>query len=128
MQPDIRTLVEDFATQLEQITRRMALEQVMEALSGQAGASPTGKRRGRPPGAKNKTAGGKRVRRSSADLQKMSGALLAHVKAHPGQRGDQIAAALRSDVTTIRKPMKALIAAKKVKTKGQRRGMTYALA
>jgi hypothetical protein len=30
-----------------------------------------------------------------------------------------------SDVKTIRLPMKQLIAAKKVRTKGQRRGMTY---
>lgn len=126
---DIRTLVNDFATQLEQLTKRMALEQVLEALGGEAGArAPSGKRRGRPPGSKNKAASGRRGRRSSADLEKLSASLLAHVKAHPGQRGDQIATALRSDVTTIRRPMKALIAAKKVKTKGQRRGMTYAVA
>lgn len=126
MSNDIRTLVDDFATKLEQITKRMALEQVLEALGGEAGTRATsGKRRGRPPGSKNKAKPGRRGKRSSADLEKLSGALLAHVKAHPGQRGDQIAATLRSDVKTIRGPMKKLIAAKKVKTKGQRRGMQY---
>jgi len=57
----------------------------------------------------------------------MSDALLAHVKANPGQRGEQIAAALGTDVGTMRKPMKLLIAKKLVKTQGQRRGMTYSV-
>ena len=51
--------------------------------------------------------------------------LLTHVKQNAGQRGEQIAKALRTDVNTMRPAMKKLIAAKKVKTKGQRRGMTY---
>jgi hypothetical protein len=55
----------------------------------------------------------------------MSDTLLAHVKANPGQRGEQIAAALKTDVTTMRRPMQTLIAARKVSTKGQRRGTTY---
>jgi hypothetical protein len=32
----------------------------------------------------------------------MSDALFAHVKANPGQRGEQIAAALKTDVGTMR--------------------------
>jgi predicted transcriptional regulator len=55
----------------------------------------------------------------------MGATLLAHVKKHPGQRGEQIAKALRTDVGTMRLPMKALIKAKKIRTKGQRRGMQY---
>ena len=55
----------------------------------------------------------------------MSDALLAHVKTHPGQRGEQVAAALRTDVKTMRGPMKALIAAKAIRTEGERRGMAY---
>ncbi len=129
MPNDIRTLVDDFAAQLEQLTKRMALEEVLAALGGKAGtAASSGKRRGRPPGSKNKARAGKGGKRTPAAMEKLSGALLAHVKANPGRRGDQIAAALRSDVKTIRGPMKKLIAAKKVKTKGQRRGMTYAHA
>lgn len=58
----------------------------------------------------------------------MSERLLAYVRKNPGQRGEQIAKAMRSDVKTIRLPMKKLIAARKVKTKGQRRGMSYAAA
>lgn len=55
----------------------------------------------------------------------MREALLAHVHANPGQRGEQIAAALGTDVGTMRLPMRKLIAERKVRTEGQRRGMTY---
>jgi len=51
--------------------------------------------------------------------------LLAHVRSNPGQRGDQIAEALGTDVGTMRLPMRALIGEKKVRTTGQRRGTTY---
>ena len=51
--------------------------------------------------------------------------LLAYIQAHPGNRGEQIAAALRTDTRTMRPVMHRLISERKVKTKGQRRGMTY---
>ena len=120
------SIVSDFTTQLELTIRRMALEQVEAALSG--GLAPA--RRG--PGRPRKAAGGTQVRRaakggkrSSASMDEMQATLLAHVKANPGQRGEQIASALKTDVGTMRLPMKKLIAARAVRTEGQRRGMMY---
>ncbi len=52
-------------------------------------------------------------------------ALLSYVRNNPGSRGENIAAALGTDVNTMRPVMKALIADGKVRTMGQRRGMTY---
>ncbi|MBK7644983.1 MAG: hypothetical protein IPJ19_18385 [Planctomycetes bacterium] len=66
-------------------------------------------------------------RRSSADVADLAGALLSHLEQHPGQRGEQIAAALDTDTRTIRLPLKKLIEERKVKTKGVARGTSYHL-
>jgi hypothetical protein len=52
-------------------------------------------------------------------------AVHAYVRSNPGQRGEQIAAALGTDTKSLRGAMKRLIAEQKVRTKGQRRGMQY---
>lgn len=52
-------------------------------------------------------------------------ALLDFIQAHPGSRGEQIAAELGTDTKAMRPVMHRLIDERKVKTKGQRRGMTY---
>lgn len=64
-------------------------------------------------------------KRTAADLEAFSDQLLAHVKTNPGARGEQIAAALGTEVGTMRLPMQKLIAAKKVKVKGRKRGTQY---
>ncbi len=53
------------------------------------------------------------------------GTLLEHVHKHPGQRGEQIAAALGTDTKSMRPVMRRLIDDRKVKTRGERRGMVY---
>lgn len=63
-------------------------------------------------------------RRSSAGVS--AEALLEHVRAHPGQRGEQIAAALGTDTSAMRPVMKGLVETGKVKTAGMKRGMSYA--
>ena len=74
----------------------------------------------------NGGAGAKRVRRiNSADADGLADQLLPYVQEHPGQRGEEIAAAFGMDSATVRGPMKQLIADGKVRTEGQRRGTTY---
>jgi chromosome segregation ATPase len=69
-----------------------------------------------------------RVRRSAGEISNLGDALLNYVRNNPGQRGEEIAAAMATDSVTIRPVMKKLIAAGKVATEGQRRGMTYSPA
>ena len=66
-------------------------------------------------------------RRSSSDVASLADALLSHLEKHPGQRGEEIAAALETDTRTIRLPLKRLIEDNKVRTKGVARGTSYHL-
>jgi len=124
---EIQALVDSFAGQLALLVRRTALEQVHAALGSMD--SGTGAARTRRVTVvrlgKAKRSGGRAGRRSPEEVEAMANSLFDYVKKNPGQRGEQIAAALGTDVGTMRKPMQFLLAKKKVKTKGQRRGMTY---
>jgi hypothetical protein len=122
---NIQSLVESFANELSQIVRRAALEEVHAKLSLVIGeVSPKHRAPGRPRGART----GKRGRPGKftpEQLQKHGASILALVRKSPGARSEQLSAAMKMDAATLRIPLKALIAAKKIRVKGQKRGTTY---
>lgn len=127
-QSEIQSLVESFTSQLTVLVRRSAIQQVQQALGGMAATGEGAATRTRTVrvvrmgrGAR-RSAGGKR---SPEAVAQMGETLFTYIKDNPGQRGEQIAKALRTDVKTMRLPIQKLIAGKKVKTRGQRRGTTY---
>lgn len=65
------------------------------------------------------------VRRSTEAREQTGASLLDYVRDHPGQRSEDIATALGSDMKAIRRPIQALIAEQEIRTTGARRGMRY---
>jgi hypothetical protein len=123
--PEIRALVESFANELSQVMRRATLEEVHAKLRLAIG-DVTPKRRG--PGRPRGTRSGKRGRPGKftpEQLEQHGVSILALLKKSPGARSEQLSAAMKMDAATLRIPIKALIAAKKIKVKGQKRGTTY---
>jgi hypothetical protein len=127
---EIQSRISAFLDELSGLVKRQALEAVHEALGG--AAAPARRGPGRPrkvsmrPGPRPKAmARGKRVRRSPEDLAKLQTNLLAAVKAKQGQRLEEIGKAMKTDTSVLKRPMALLLAAKKLKTKGQKRGTRY---
>jgi hypothetical protein len=127
---EIRSCVDSFVIELSSLVRKAALESVQQALGG----APAPARRGRPPAkakaapaaAGRKTSGrGKRGRRSSALVNKMTEAALAYVSANPGCSVSEIGAALETSTKELRLPLMKLMADGKLHTKGEKRGTRY---
>jgi hypothetical protein len=64
-------------------------------------------------------------RRSPATMARQTGKILAYIKAHPGQRSEQISEATKISTGVLALPLKKLVADKKIKSSGVARGTTY---
>jgi hypothetical protein len=115
---EIRFRIDSFLTDLAGLVKRSALESVQDALGGSA--APARRGPGRPPRAARRGA-----KRSQSALAGLSSRLLDHVKKHPGQGVTRIAAALRTSSQDLQLPVRKLLAARKLRTKGKKRGTKY---
>jgi hypothetical protein len=129
---EIRARIEGFVSTLSELVKAAAVESVQQALGG--GASPAR----RPARArattrllvKSATAAkpakeGKRGKRTTDDVMKTGELLFAYVKSHPGQGIEEIGRGIKVRTKELKLPVTKLLEAKKLKTKGKKRGTKY---
>jgi len=125
----LRARIESFTADLANIVRATALEAVSTALG--APTAPAKRGPGRP--VKSGTPSpivapkrkGKRAKRTPEDVAKMGATVVAYVAKHPGVSVEQIKKALGVETKDLQLPIVRMVAAKKLKTTGQRRGTRY---
>lgn len=132
---DIRALVSKFSSDVERLIRSAAVEAVTAALAPAAAKVATtprtkpvvaAKAAGKPTARPAKAARAVRVRRSPEQLQKAADAIVAHVKAHPGQGAEQIKKALSIKPADWQRPLAVALESKAIVASGERRSTTYA--
>jgi len=131
---DIQDRIQSFLAELSSLVKKSALEAVQEALATDGDSLRRGpgrprkvslSRGGRPRAMVKRGVRGKRIRRSAEDLAKIGARVFAQVRTKQGQRLEEIGRALKTDTGVLKKPIADLLAAKKLKTKGRKRGMQY---
>lgn len=100
----------------------LIIDSLAEALAARLHGSSAGGPASSSPRASGRQKGEKRP---PALLAKTTSELLGHIKSHPGERIEQIALGLGLSTQELKLPTLKLLAARKVKTKGQRRGTKY---
>jgi hypothetical protein len=122
----IQARVEAFVEELSELIRQSALDTVSKVLRGD---DSDGRRGRRGAGARSVETRGrgraKGAKRSQDELERLTGRLLAHVKANAGQRIEQIAKGMGVSTRELNLPAKKLIANKSIRTKGQQRATQY---
>lgn len=129
----IASRIDAFIADLTHLTRAAALDAVQSALGGEA--APARRGPGRPRGSGKKAAPKRRLarrakgaRRSSANVEATAAKFLAFVKANDGKRLEEISKGLGIHSHDLKLPAQKLLAAKAVKTTGQKRGTKYHVA
>jgi hypothetical protein len=121
----IRGMVEAFAGELAALIRESAFETVRAAL-GEGGGGGGGRgRRGGAAAALRSSSRSKGAKRPPGEIAKLVGKLRDYVKAHPGERIEQIAKGMGVSTRELNLPAKKLLAQKMLKTRGEKRATKY---
>ena len=124
----IRKSVDNLVAELTELLRESALETVREALANELVPMP--RSAGRPRKSAGKAGGsakksGKRVRRTIEDLEAYADRIHNYVQSHPGVGVVAISKGVRLTTKDVKRPIQMLLAAKRLRTEGQKRGTTY---
>jgi hypothetical protein len=133
---DIQSRIQSFLAELSALVKRQALEAVQGALAVD-GAAPARRGPGRPRGSTAKggpgrtpkagrpTGADKRAKRSSEAVEAMAARVLAQIRSKQGQRLEEIGRAMKMPTKGLKLPIAKLLAAKQLRTEGQKRGTKY---
>lgn len=130
----INALVTNFISEVSRLAQAAALETLKAALGGATvpvvrdirvgkAAKPAASATGGAAAAAAKRAKGEK--RPKAEIAQVQDKVLAHIRANPGQRIEQINKVLGTRTPDLALPLKKLIADGAVATKGARRATTY---
>ncbi len=123
----IDQLIQDFAANLRTAIAEEAAAAFAQIAGGRTAAFATPAKRGRKPGAvaAKPAKDGGRIRRSPEALEKQSSTILGYIKKNPGQRAEQIGAALGLATREMMLPIAKLLEEKKLSKKGVKRATAY---
>lgn len=110
--PDANRRIEDLAKEFVSQLTAVAREEVMRMLGGSASG-------------KSETNGSRGEKRSAQKLEATQDKLLSFVAKHPGLRIEEINRELGTSTKDLALPIRKLLAAKAIKTSGQRRSTKY---
>jgi hypothetical protein len=128
IETQIQSRIQSFTVELAELIRQAALESVSLALNTPGGAKRSIGRGFRTNGLASLHFGSvsaKAGKRTSEEIEVLSGRLYDFIKANPGQRTEQIGTALGLTTRELVLPMRKLIRDGQLKTKGQKRATTY---
>ncbi|HEY3234098.1 MAG TPA: hypothetical protein VGJ84_05250 [Polyangiaceae bacterium] len=131
----IRARIEEFTLELTTLVRQSAVESLREALGASSShpqrrrlSGADGGRRGRgrsaPVGSRSATRA-KGAKRDPDELKALTERLHQYVGDNSGQRIEEIARGMGITTRELNLPVKKLIAAKQIKTKGHKRATQY---
>ena len=124
----IRGMLEAFAGDLANLIRESAMQSVRDALGGEPPARG-GRRGGGGGGGGTASAASRRVakgaKRPPDEIVKLTAQLLDYVKTNKGERIEQIAKGMGVSTRELNLPVKKLIGAKSIRTRGQKRATQY---
>jgi hypothetical protein len=125
VEAEIRARLEQFATRLTALIQQSAMSSVEDAFGGSTPARRGRGGRSAAVVAPRAPRGRKGQKRDPALLEALTEKLGSFIAKNPGQRIEQIGQSLGVATKDLALPVKKLILAKRVSTKGQKRATTY---
>lgn len=111
----VNRAVQTFLAEVSALTRRVACQSLEAAFTDYTAK----------PGSRGRPVGRTGAKRSATDLNALASRFVAHVKANPGLRIEQINKQLGTTTYALALPIRKLVASGAIATKGQKRSTTY---